>query len=297
MIWLNARLGIDASRTRSVLGLCRRICADCVLFSKFESFRDRYFAGEYEHRDELAECASSIGADKREYALALCEMYSLDTLELYRQRGIDVGDVYLDTMRDIPIWAEACLDRYGVYGIEKYGWVSYSLTGEIFRLGRLQFHTVPYTHGDVTVCGVSLTRDSRVLNVHIPAGEPLTAEACLASYRRAYKFFGLSGRASFVCDSWLLYPGHREMLSPSSGIVRFAEDYGILSVHELAACESGELWRVFGYHESYDPEQLPSDTSLRRAYIKCLREDGTLGDAFGVMIFDGENIVREERQQ
>lgn len=293
---LNAKLGIDASRTRSVLELCRAICADDILFSKFESFRDRYFSGDYEHRDEIADCALRVGSNKYEYALALCEMYSLDTLELYRHLGIDDVRVYFDAVRDIQIWAEACLDKFGVYGIEKYGWVSYSLTGEIFRLGRLQFHTVPYAHEDVRVCGVSLARDSSVINVHIPAGEPLRMSDCLDSYRRAYEFFGLSNRAAFVCDSWLLYPAHREMLPVSSGIVRFADDYKIIEVTDCPAAEFGELWRVFGYKKNYAPDTLPCDSALRRAYIQRLRDASTLGSAFGVMIFDGQNSVREEEK-
>lgn len=293
---LNMALGIDASHTRSVLELCRAICADELLFAKFEYFRDRYLTGELEHREQLAECASLVGVTKYELALALCEMYSLDTLELYRRRGLDTEKVYTDSMRDIAIWAQVCLERFGVYGIADYGWLSYTLTGEIVRLGRLQFHTVPFGREPADVCGVSLTRESRVINVHIPSGESLTAEACTESYRQAYELFGLTGRAPFVCDSWLLYPAHREMLGQDSGIVRFAADYRTLSVTEYAAGESPELWRVFGYRETYSPDTLPSDSALRRAYIKRLRDSGRLGSAFGVMIFDGQGVVREEMQ-
>ena len=94
----------------------------------------------------------------------------------------------------------------------------------------------------------------------------------------------------FVCESWLLYPKHKDFLPATSNIVSFVEDFNILKMRE----GNGEMHRVFGSawppaDNNYD--LLPQDTSVRRAFVNRFKSGETAGGGFGVFIFDGENII------
>jgi len=289
---LNPIIGIPDEQTEKVIGICEKICSDAALTEKFYSFRERYFAGDFEHREEFSEPAALLGCDVRFFALVLCEMYTLHTLEIYKQRGYDVETVYYDSMKDIHIWANVCKNQFGTYGIENYGWVSYQITCNMFRLGRMQYHFIEYGDEDTVLHGIKLTKGKRVINVHIPEGDALTTEKRLDSYRRAYDFMKQTGLAVFVCDSWLLYPGHRDFLPEKSNILSFMDDFNILSYKEKPAATFGDLWRVFGHRESYVYDELPQNSGLQKAYAERIKNGENLGTAFGAFVFDGENIVR-----
>jgi len=47
--------------------------------------------------------------------------------------------------------------------------------------------------------------------------------------------------------------------------------------------EGQDLWRLFDTHEM-NPDRLPSNGSLRRAYIEHLKRGGRVGWGFGVKI-------------
>ena len=68
------------------------------------------------------------------------------------------------------------------------------------------------------------------------------------------------------------------MLSPTSNIYRFMSEYEIL---ESGVNSGYDLWRLFDTDEK-DPEKLPTDTSLRRAYVAYLKNGGKSGWGFGV---------------
>ena len=94
----------------------------------------------------------------------------------------------------------------------------------------------------------------------------------------------------FCCGSWLLYPRHREFLPEKSNILRFLDDFEIVSWAEKE--NFGDAWRVFGRYSELPVEQLPRDTSLRRAYADWLAAGNKTGDGYGLFLFDGEKIVR-----
>ena len=48
----------------------------------------------------------------------------------------------------------------------------------------------------------------------------------------------------------------------------------------------GDLWRLFDTDEK-DPEKLPADSSMRRAYVSHLKNGGNVGWGFGVLIYEG----------
>ena len=109
--------------------------------------------------------------NKYEWALKFYLMLCCETYEVYKEKGI-AGEIFDKTFYDITIWCEECYRKYQIYGLEEIGWIAQSVKMNLFRLGRLQFE--PYILKENLKCksGI-LKRGTEVLNVHIPAGEPL----------------------------------------------------------------------------------------------------------------------------
>jgi hypothetical protein len=152
-----------------------------------------------------------------------------------------------------------------------------------FALGRLQFEIVPFRR-NYQKDGKILTPESPVINVHIPRTlTPLTPKACDEAFRAAAKFYEkeLDGAPCvFVCSSWLLFPEHNNMLSESSNIRAFMNTFDIIEWGYYGD-DGANLWRLFDTMER-NPNRLPADSSLRRAYIDRLLRGEKLGWGYGV---------------
>jgi hypothetical protein len=62
---------------------------------------------------------------------------------LHRQRNIPPS-VTRDSLADIEIWIRAYRRQQGEWGLNNLAWLSHSLAGHLFRLGRLQFIHKPF---------------------------------------------------------------------------------------------------------------------------------------------------------
>ena len=135
--------------------------------------------------------------------------------------------------------------------------------------------------------GVRLCPDDQVIFVHIPrTGERLLPEDVDAAAAAASDFykqkFGVE-KAVFACHSWLLYPENKNMLSPSSNLYSFMSRFDVIDVEEDT--EYKEVWRLFDKDYDGNADDLPQDTSLRRAYAKRIKEGKPLGVALGVWVY------------
>ncbi|NLB36646.1 MAG: hypothetical protein GX824_05005, partial [Clostridiales bacterium] len=93
----------------------------------------------------------------------------------------------------------------------------------------------------------------------------------------------------FCCGSWLLYPAHEFFLPKGSNILRFMHDFEIVRSRETD--EFNNAWRVFGRYANLPYNELPRNTSLRKAYANWLESGNKAGDGYGIFIFDGEKII------
>ena len=135
----------------------------------------------------------------------------------------------------------------------------------------------------------------KYINMHIPSrGIPLTDEVRLASYKAAYPHFAHlfeDGIVIFGCSSWLLYPRHREFLPAGMNLLKFMGDFEMVTGKETPD-DFHDRWRVFGRYTNLPDDQLPKDTSLRRAYAEWLQAGNPTGRGFGIFAFDGEKMVK-----
>lgn len=200
--------------------------------------------------------------------------------EQYDAIGIP-EQVFWDGMRDITIWAEDYYDKHGVPGFAEWGWVATTLSLKVFRLSRLQFE--PMELEAAIVCdGHTYPERTMVLNVHIPAGQPLDADQVRASMDYAPEFFKMHFQktcALFICHSWLLSPQLKELLGEDSRILQFQNLFSVYGVDQERQAEE----RVFGYIEE-NPDAYPERTSLQKKMKASIMAGKSFGMGRGIRV-------------
>ncbi len=265
----------------------------------FEAVRNRFLDGKSEINgkllDRLVPLAKAMGYS--EYTIHFVFLLSLteDLREKYILLGID-EKLFYDTMADLKFKLLECMECEKVPGTFVAGWYNGFFRMTRIAYGRFQYEVSTYTDDKpyTMSCGRVVKKGDTMIGFHIPSsGVPLTDEVRLASYKAAYKsvsrFFD-DGVVIFCCGSWLLYPRHREFLPETMNIRRFMDDFEIISSDEREDFHDG--WRVFGYESDLPVDQLPRDTTLRRAYADWLSAGNKAGSGFGLIAFDGEKILR-----
>lgn len=225
----------------------------------------------------------SESSDVHEYtgALILFLAYTRGLSRYYEEQGI-AHEIYRNTVLDLRYKLDECRCVKGVWGSFVAKWFAGFFKLERFALGRLQFEVIDFG-AEYDKNGLTLHPDSKVLNVHIPrTGVRLDHASVLDSYRLAADFFKdkIGERAVFVCNSWLLFPRHRDMLKATSNLIAFMNDYDVFTFGEYSGY--GEIWRLFDVGYDGELSHLPADTSLRRAYVDLISRGEKTGWGRGV---------------
>ncbi len=287
-------IALPQDAINEVLALVDVIASDYDFEKKLKGIEAYSIAVKNENPALIDKLAEEKGVDKNLLRLTAIELFTIGMKERYLAKGWGM-DVYYDSLLDITIWAKVCFARTGRWGLLEYSWLFVQIIGRVVRLGRLQFERFPvqpHDNGRV-VGGVVLYEDMPVINIHIPEGEPITAEKRLDSYRRAYRFFNQSGYAIFHCHSWLLYEKHYDFLPAKSNVISFMNDFEL--VHNDTSVGNSDLWRLFGTAwpaKDNDYSLLPQKTGMQKAYVSYLLNGGTGGCSKGFFAFDGEKIIK-----
>lgn len=202
--------------------------------------------------------------------------------EVYIEQNIDL-EIFRYSVLDLKWKLEECKLVKGIRGSFVAWWFSGFFSLDRFALGRLQFEIVTLEY-DYDKNGIKIQKGvTRALNVHIPrTGTPMDKESCDASYAWAREFYKdrLGNECYFVCHSWLLYPENKNLVSPHTNTYRFMSEFDIV---DWGVNEGTSLWRLFDTDE-LDPDKLPCDSSLRRAYVEHLKKGGKVGWGAGIKI-------------
>lgn len=228
----------------------------------------------------------------RDLVMLACSLFlGADAHELYVEKSISEG-IYRLSMREITVWTKTCMRMRNHVGLYEYGWLVEFLRASIVRIHRLEFHKISFLKDRTwSTGGITVNAGDSVINIHIPEDGPLKHEDVLESYRQAYRYFDCIGPQAFVCNSWLLYPGHYEFLPQSSNIRKFMDDFDIIIRNDVR--NNGDLWRVFGPCGDYDTSKFPRETSLQRGMIEYLdKHDNVTGSGYGIFLFDGESFIK-----
>lgn len=197
----------------------------------------------------------------------------------YDAAGIP-GIVFWDSLKDLSIWAGDYWVKHHSPGFCEWEWVGNTFRMKVFRLGRLQFEPrvliSPIVSG-----GRTYPAGTPVLEVHIPAGEPLEDSAVAKSLESALVFFETcfhSRFSLFHCHSWLLSPQLQGLLPPQSRILKFQNRFSVYAQDRERQAEE----RVFGFL-SDDPGTYPENTTLRQTLKKALSDGVSVGMGMGTI--------------
>lgn len=200
--------------------------------------------------------------------------------KVYEEHGLS-EEIYKNSMLDLKYKLEECKLVKGVIGTFVVAWFGGFFNLTRFALGRLQFEVIPFGKF-YEKDGKMLAPESKVINVHIPrTGAPLTREVCKNAFARAKALFqnDVDANIAFVCESWLLYPENRDILPKHTNTYKFMELFDIIDF-KISKNNDG-LWRLFDTDER-NPDRLPADSSMRRAYIEHLKRGGKTGTGYGM---------------
>jgi hypothetical protein len=275
------------------LHLCRKIEGKKEFLGKFTELADRFMDGEsdsvFEELDVLAE---TMEVHTYSMSMLLLLWCSEPLLERYGWEDIS-EDIFWDTIYDLHCKLMECFEVYGIWGTFVRTWYPGFYQMNRFALGRLQYEYSDFLLEEYEADGNLVKKDDRVINMHIPSSGSFSKEIRLDSYKKAFEFYkdDFGGRPiPMVCDSWLLYPKHREFLPEHLNIRSFMEDFTYIKGSEED--KFNNAWRVFGKDSDKAPDELPQNTSLQKAFAKYLMAGGKTGSGYGVFFFDGEKIIQ-----
>ncbi len=227
----------------------------------------------------------------------------------YQKSNIN-DEIFYSSVKDIKCKIDECVFAKGYIGTFIPHWFIRLFNMERFNIGRFQYEPSVIEKEITTKSGIKIEKGTKVILMHIPSGEgPITDEVRFESYKKAYDFYKhydfqnkiyypekeidsdyiTDGKIIFTCHSWLLFERHREFLPENSNILRFMKDFYIYENYETEKPEN--IWRIYGKDDSLSFEELPEDTSLKRAYKNWLLSGNKTGGGVGLIIFDGENII------
>ena len=234
---------------------------------------------------ELEETAKESGINSYTIDFLFLLGLAKPLLQHYINNG-HTFEMWKTSMMDLKYKLIECHEVHSVWGTFVAGWQY-----DWFVLRRFAFYNLQFDYTnvslDVEVQGVVLKEDSLAINVHIPrTGKRLDMLEVNKAFLQAKEFFAKEfneGKVVFICGSWMLFPENKEMLSPTSNMYAFMELFEIVKRVEFD--NYNDLWRLFDCDMTKVPlEELPQNTSLRRAYVERMRRGEKTGYGIGIRI-------------
>ena len=204
------------------------------------------------------------------------------------------GNIFKDTIHDVSLRAQLYKNHTNLIGLDINStiWFRHIFNIHIFKLGAIQFQLFSMVYLDEEFIGEpymtfspewkeQLPIGAPVINVHIQKGADLTPEGITDSFLMAGEFFQQyfpsHDYRAFICCSWFLYPGLKQLLPEDSRIVQFADRFLIIgSVQD----NEEAIRRIFG-HRYRSKKNYPQETSLQRNALDKMK---LLGEGYGVIL-------------
>ena len=267
-----------------------QICADDAAFAAVSDMCAIYAADCHCHFTPFLEQTDAIchrlGIHPYTGGLLLYLCLADTLLAHYRSAGHSDA-LFWNALADLSYKLEECRLVHGINGSFVAQWFAGFFKLERFALGRLQFELMALKKPG-SYRGTPFPVGTTVINVHIPrTGTRLDHAEVEKSYKMARKFFAdafPAGPAIFNCSSWLLYPWNLEILSPTSNLRAFIEDYEIVRSGDYEDYSS--LWRLFDCNYTGNADDLPQNSSLRRAYAARVKRGEPTGYGVGFFLMD-----------
>lgn len=277
-----------AEAEESLLRDLRQFCADERGRTLLTDYVERYRgAGSFDHSkalDELSDMADTLDVSPYAVHMIFYILLSPKLRELYREKGIS-EQIWKWSMEDLRCKLMECKTVCNEWGSFVAIWFSRFFNFTLYGIGRLEFAPLHFS-GEYDKNGNVLHKGDFVMDVHIPSRGRLPHDEVLESYRMAAEFFAkeTGGKPVFFCESWMLFPKHKQFLDPvkNANLLAFAADFDLTGEGE----STEDLWRIFGrdvnLSDPSDIAALPANTTLQQVYKKWLSEGNRPGWGEGV---------------
>lgn len=209
--------------------------------------------------------------DKDNIKMLYCQLEcARRVFDKYQEKHI-AKTVYIDTMKCFTRFIEECKKKNGRMFFDRGWWTYRQVSMNIFRIGELEYQFEEY-------------EGENVIAIHIPSDADLSKVAVDASMKQAEIFFhtyydGYKYK-KYTCNSWLMSPALKPLLSQNSNILSFQRRFDI--VQENKEDREYVEW-LFQVPVDTDDKDLPAETSLQKKVREQLRNGGTVGSAYGIM--------------
>lgn len=214
------------------------------------------------------------------YCFALLE-------EKYEQAGIP-KEIYNETVQDFRFRVYECREVYHFNGIFVAWWYWIFCNLALHKLGTMEFERT-VADFDYEGKGVSVRKGDPIIALHIPPKFKMSRQTVTEALKESYRFYGFQGKVAYQCDSWLLYPDFEDIFVKGGNVSEFRTFFDVFRATDHETFE--DCWRLYKVGEIKDLETLPTETRLQRNMLNHLKNGGKTGDGFGVLVFDGEEIL------
>lgn len=279
-----------------VLTLANRICLPLPAQERVARFATPAFLNEHKSYSEgLIHPDTAFETwEKLQMLMSDNDPDGMRLLTVYLAAACLARDTYCAAdLPEVVFWdTMACFSRFlvdehlrtGAFTFTRGFWAWRHLSGRMFRLGALEFEYALLEEDQPAP--QEMRAGDPVLFVHIPSDAKLSETALEESYQEAKRFFAAHGAQvcpagaprGVLCHTWLLSQTLQTLLSPTSGIRRFAERYTVFATD--MADESFYVWLFQG---KKPPASLPLETSLQRVVYDYLQAGGKIGAAHGAI--------------
>ncbi|WP_369744565.1 acyltransferase domain-containing protein [Paenarthrobacter sp. AMU7] len=196
------------------------------------------------------------------------------TVHAYHLKLGIIPEVSAASLADMGLQLRINRRVHGRFGLDTWGWMTLHMAGNLFRLGRLQFHLVRSPE-ETAQAGTPAADGHWVLGVHIPEDgglSPASVDASLSEARLFFpRYFPDKPAAVATCDSWMLDPYLADHL-PESNIASFARRF---TLDRCSEAPTDAVYFTFRQRGLQDLDKLPRETSLQRVVLERIDDGGT----------------------
>ncbi len=238
--------------------------------------------------DEITGAAAQLGIHAYTSHLIFLICLTKHVRALYQRNGYSY-EMFKTTFSDLRYKLFECHRVHSVWGNEVLRvWYGRFFEMNLFGIERFQFEKREFW--DVRGYeknGKRIEKGDLVINIHIPSdGRPLTKEIIDDTFSKAYDFYKDlfdDGIVPFTLRSWLLYEKHREFLPQNSNILRLMDYFDILN--SMDDERFADWWRVFNKPYNNNIDEMPTDTSLQRAFVDWVKKGNVPGRGDGILLY------------
>ena len=209
--------------------------------------------------------------DKDNMKMLYCQLEcARRVFDQYQKKHIK-DTIYKDTMKCFSRFIEECKKKNGRMFFDRDWWTYRQISMSLFRIGELEYEFQKY-------------EDENVIAIHIPSDANLSKEAVDASMKQAEIFFQTYYHdykyEKYSCDSWLLSPRLKPLLSRKSNILSFQNRFHIVRENNE---DKGYIEWLFQVPIDTNYKDLPAKTDLQKKVKEILLNGGNIGSAYGII--------------